>query len=141
MVTKYPSPAGSHFPSHPLDPLLPTEIRHAVKILRRDQFEVLEGGRHVINTLELLEPVKSDVLLLPALVSRQIRICVTLHDCSTWETIVDITSEKSISWKRILQGKPAFQVDEHEQIEKIVRNDDRFKCVKQQSWQCTRRLA
>lgn len=62
-------------------------------------------------------------------IPREARVEVVLENGDLYWGVVSLSNSKIETWERVREkeGQPAFQVDEHEQIEKMVKSDSRVR--------------
>eukprot|EP00026_Physarum_polycephalum_P002679 Phypoly_transcript_02687.p1 GENE.Phypoly_transcript_02687~~Phypoly_transcript_02687.p1 ORF type:complete len:689 (+),score=104.40 Phypoly_transcript_02687:605-2671(+) len=118
---------------HPLDPLLPNEIVQVVNLTKK--LKNL-SARAKFMSLDLWEPSKSAVRTQErnprsAPIPREARVEVIEANGEVFWGIVSLSEGKISEWHQVpkKEGQPAFQVDEHEQIEKIVKSDEKVRAA------------
>jgi primary-amine oxidase len=122
-------PAGSSpgaGPAHPLDDLSPAEITAATKA-------VLESGRFTerarFPVVMLKEPEKAK-LSGPAPAPRQASLVVyEPRPGAMWEVTVDLPSGRIAEAVQVPGAQPPILLEEYDELEKIVKADDRFKAA------------
>ena len=109
---------------HPLEPLRPEEIEHAVSLVKRDH-DV--GSSYRFHCVTLQEPPKAKVLAFEAgqdddLLDREAFI-ILLDNATrtTYEAICNLTQDKVRSWKAIPNVQPCVLSEEMEECEKIIK--------------------
>ncbi|HEU4594494.1 MAG TPA: primary-amine oxidase [Pyrinomonadaceae bacterium] len=116
-------------PRHPLDPLSADEIKTASKILgAHAQFP--EGA--IYSTIVLKEPAKGEVLgFRPgAQFSRQaFAVILDRRGNRTFEAVVDLKSERLVSWKLAEGAQPLVTATEFELLPEIVKRDERWRAA------------
>ena len=111
---------------HPLDPLTENEIARTVRILN-DTSNFPKTA--LFSTIQLNEPPKNEVLKFKAgAVFRREAFGIILdrENNKTYETIVDLVSDKLTSWQEIKNVQPLVFFGEHETLQKIVKADTRW---------------
>lgn len=108
---------------HPLDPVQPEELLHAVTLLKSH----FHPTPIKFNALDLYEPDRSTPNNKN---TRQLHYIITTNNNNNntfdhFTGILDLTSCKILSKEKITQGKPCIQFDECAEIENLVRSDTR----------------
>ncbi|CAB9504755.1 Copper methylamine oxidase [Seminavis robusta] len=115
---------------HPLDPLSKHEIIQAVEIVKKD----LNTASLRFETIELFEPLKSAVREFDqsnngavAVVERKARVnAFTIGPgIGVWKMVVSLTNSSLCTKTFLPQARPMIQLEEFEQIEKVVKEDER----------------
>lgn len=115
-----PSPATVS-PTHPLEPLSPTEISQAVAIVRAQRNV---GERWRFPCVTLCEPDKSAILDFPSGTPIPRQAFLILLDNTTnqvYEAIVNLTSQTIESWQQIADVQPNIMADELAECEEVVK--------------------
>lgn len=100
-----PEELNAQAPPHPFDPLSPTEIEHAISIVRK------QHGQLRYNAVTLFEPKKAEMLAwlaAPDTVSRPRREAevVVVGGGFLYDGIVDLVDEKISKWERLEGVQP-----------------------------------
>jgi primary-amine oxidase len=119
---------GAMHATHPLDPLTPSEIAHAVEVIRRDCG--LSGSLR-FTLIDLREPDKADLLgWAGGAASRPAReaeaVVLDNGDGLAYEAVVDLDQGAVTSWTNVPGVQPVITADEGAEAERIVRADPRF---------------
>lgn len=121
--------AASAQTQHPLDPLTAEEIKTAVRALRgASQFP----ADAFFSTVVLKEPAKQEVLSHTpgAQVSRQaFAVVLDRKGNRTYESVVDLKTERVLSWNQVKGGQPPVLPGEYEEVSKIVKADARWQAA------------
>lgn len=115
--------------THPLDPLDEGEIAGAVKIL---QATPNFPKAALFSTVQLNEPPKDEVLSFKAGATfRREAFAVVLdrENNKTYETVVDLRTNKIVSWKEIAGVQPLVFFGEYETLQQIVKADARWQAA------------
>jgi primary-amine oxidase len=116
-------------PTHPLDPLSAEEISHAVKILRSlPNFPKAA----LFSTVVLNEPPKEEVLHYKGEAKFRREAFAIVFDRmknKTFEAVVDVNSDKMISWKEIPDVQPLVFVSEYDVVPDLVKADPRWQAA------------
>jgi primary-amine oxidase len=125
-ATVGPSATSGPHPAHPLDDLTPDEIRVAAKTVR-DSGRFTERARFPIVMAK--EPDKAR-LAAGGEVPRQAMLAVFEPRQGTlWEVTVDLPAGRIADVAQIPGAQPPTLMEEYEELERIVRADDRFKAA------------
>jgi primary-amine oxidase len=106
---------------HPLDSLTADEFRRTAAILRRDA-GVTERFR--FTSIELKEPDKSDVKAWrkgDPVDRRSFAVLLDRAENKTYESIVDLTGDRVVSFEHIPGVQPNFTLDEFHEIDAAMR--------------------
>jgi primary-amine oxidase len=112
--------------THPLDPLTPSEITAAARIVRGSTNFPKNA---LFSTIVLREPPKQEVLSFSggAAFRREALAIVFDQDRSkTIEVVVDLSTQSVISWKSIADAQPLVFVDEYDVVPRLVKADARW---------------
>ncbi|HEV2033258.1 MAG TPA: primary-amine oxidase [Candidatus Dormibacteraeota bacterium] len=112
--------------SHPLEPLSADEVAAAAAILKRDR-SLAADARFV--TITIIEPPKADVLAFRPRdrVDRQAKIIIRERaKRSTYEGVVSITDNRTLSWNELPGVQPAIMFEEFLAVEEVVKQNLRF---------------
>ena len=112
--------------SHPLEPLSADEVATAAAILKRDQ-GLSASARFV--TISIHEPPKAAVLAFGSgdRIDRQAKIGIWERARrATFEGVVSITDNRTISWNEVPGVQPAIMAEEFVIVEEVVKKDPRF---------------
>lgn len=115
--------------SHPLDPLSASEIENAVKILRglKDFPKIA-----LFSTIQLHEPSKESVINFKpgnGYGREAFAIVLDRQRNKTYEAIVDLQTNKLMSWKEIPGVQPLVFLGEYEVVDELVRADERWQAA------------
>ena len=125
-ATLGPSASLAPRAAHPLDDLTPDEIRVATKAVR-DSGRFTEGARFPIVMAK--EPDKSR-LAAGGAVPRQAMLAVfEPRQGALWEVTVDLPAGRIADAARVPDAQPPILMDEYEELERIVKADDRWKAA------------
>lgn len=121
--------AGVAQTSHPLDSLSADEIKLAAKILSAaPQFP----GEAIFSTIVLKEPAKAEVInFRPGTSFGRLAFAVILDrkNNRTFEALVDLKSERLISWNQIKGVQPLVTDSEYKVLPDIVKADPRWQAA------------
>jgi primary-amine oxidase len=112
--------------SHPLEPLSAEEVAAAAAVLKRDQ-GLSADARFVMISIN--EPPKAQVLSFGPSdrIDRQAKIVIRDRaKRSTFEGVVSITDNRTLSWTEIPGVQPAIMAEEFIAVEEMVKQDPRF---------------
>src|SRR5580693_5334892 len=112
--------------SHPLEPLSAEEVAAAAAVLKRDQ-GLGAGARFV--TISINESPKAQVLAFGPgdRIDRQAKIVIRDREKrSTFEGVVSITDNRTLSWIEVPGVQPAIMAEEFVRVEEVVKQDPRF---------------
>ncbi len=123
------SPSVAQKLKHPLDPLNKEEIAAAVKIIRAaPDFPKVA----LFSTVALNEPPKDEVLNYKAGAAFRREAFVVVFDRvnnKTYETVVDLTIKKIISWKYVPGVQPLVFLSEYDTLTPIIKADPRWQAA------------
>src|ERR1700680_838326 len=105
--------------SHPLEPLMADEVSAAAAVLKRDQ-GLSADARFVMISIN--EPPKAQVLSFGPSdrIDRQAKIVIRDRaKRSTFEGVVSITENRTLSWKEIPGVQPAIMAEEFATVEGV----------------------
>jgi len=135
-MSQFPNQSQSNAPApravaftHPLDPLLPEEIRSAV-VLVKESGKINDRVRFVVVTLH--EPPKKDVLAFqPGRTWEREAFLVLLDnaDGATYEAVVSLTSRRIKRWQRVPGVQPPITPDEFLECEQALKKDPGFQAA------------
>ncbi len=111
---------------HPLEPLSADEVAAAAAILKRDQGL---GADARFVTITISEPPKSDVLAFRPLDRIDRRAYIVIRERSkrsTYEAVVSISDDTTLSWHEVPGVQPAMMAEEFNAAEELVKQDARF---------------
>lgn len=117
--------ASTPSPFHPLDPVVPNEIEHAVAITRAAH----PGKRLAFNTVTLAEPTKEAMLRWLSnksapMPERIVQVAVIEGGThSLFEGLVSLSRKTLISWVRRENVQPILSMEDLGAAEEIVRKD------------------
>lgn len=122
-----PSPSpGARF-VHPLDDLRPEEVLIATKAVR-DSGRFTAGARFPIVMVK--EPEKTTLAAPAAAVPRQAMLVVyEPKPGALWEVTVDLPAGRIAEAVPVPGAQPPILLDEYDELERIVKADDRFKAA------------
>ena len=115
--------------SHPLDPLSASEIESAAKVIQAAP-GFPAGGKFA--TLVLKEPAKADVLAYTpgASIARQaFAIVLDRPHNRTFESVVDVTAARLVSWREVKGVQPAVLDAEYDVFARVVKADPRWQAA------------
>ena len=115
--------------SHPLDPLNGSEIEIAAKVIEAAP-GFPAGGKFA--TLVLKEPAKADVLAYApgGRVARQaFAIILDRPHNRTFESVVDVTASRLVSWREVKGVQPAVLDAEYDVFARVVKADPRWQAA------------
>ena len=114
---------------HPLDPLTAAEIQTAARVLGGDaRFPAATS----FSTIVLQEPPKAEVMAWQpgAPVRRQaFAILLDRKGGRTLEAVVDLGTERVLSWQEVKGVQPAVLYGEYEEVGRIVKADARWQAA------------
>jgi primary-amine oxidase len=113
--------------NHPLEPLSAEEVAAAAAILKRDQG--LAGTARFVS-VTIHEAPKAEVLAFTPdhRIDRQAKIVIRERAArTTFEGIVSITNDKTLSWRELPGVQPSMMAEEFALLEEAVKQDPRFK--------------
>ena len=111
---------------HPLEPLSADEIKLAVEIVKKEK-ALTDKVRFATVVLE--EPDKDVVLNFKkgdAFNREAALIILEPQTNQTFEAVVSLTNQTLVSYEEVLDVKPAFMLDEFEEVEKLVIEDPAY---------------
>ncbi|MDM5333961.1 primary-amine oxidase [Ureibacillus composti] len=111
---------------HPLEPLSADEIKLAVEIVKKEK-ALTDKVRFATVVLE--EPDKDVVLNFKKgdAFNRQAALIILEPQTNqTFEAVVSLTNQTLVSYEEVLDVKPAFMLDEFEEVEKLVIEDPAY---------------
>ncbi len=112
--------------NHPLEPLSAEEVASAAAILKRDH-GLAATARFVSITIH--EPPKAEVLAFRPdhKIDRQAKVVIRERAAhATYEGIVSISNDKTVSWKEVRGVQPSMMAEEFDLLEEAVKQDPRF---------------
>jgi primary-amine oxidase len=125
-ATVGPSASPGRQASHPLDDLTPDEIRVATKAVR-ESGRFTDGARFPIVMAK--EPDKAKLAAGPD-VPRQAMLAVyEPRQGALWEVTVDLPAGRVAEAVQVPGAQPPTLMEEYDELERIVKADDRFKAV------------
>jgi primary-amine oxidase len=105
---------------HPLEPLSADEFRQTAAVLRRD-CGVTASYRFA--SIELHEPAKADVRAWhpgEAVPRAAFAVLWDRRDNRTWEGVVDLDGDRTVSWEHVPDACPNFTVDEFHDVNEAM---------------------
>ncbi len=112
--------------SHPLDPLLKSELATVLKVLKASG-KLKPGDR--VSLLALAEPSKEDVLrfeLGNPIHRKAFAVLFNREARRLSEAIVDINAERVHSWREVPGAQPGYHGEDFRIVNEIVRSDPRW---------------